>query len=102
MFIISEEGKQLQRVSTIVLSAIGIFNFNIQFPCLAFDCLHFAIWYYSDEDFLEGRRHFTKAEVDGCIYDLYDDAHVKVSLKNFCLAFYEIFAISSARVHVFV
>ncbi|KAM5548199.1 DNA (cytosine-5)-methyltransferase CMT3-like [Rosa sericea] len=30
-----------------------------------------------DEDFLEGRRHFTKAEVDGCIYDLYDDAHVK-------------------------
>ncbi|KAL6221550.1 hypothetical protein ACLB2K_004946 [Fragaria x ananassa] len=30
-----------------------------------------------DDEFIEARRHFTKAEVDGCVYDLYDDAHVK-------------------------
>lgn len=33
-----------------------------------------------DEEIQQARRHYTQAEVDGCmLYKLYDDAHVKVS-----------------------
>ncbi|XP_044504372.1 DNA (cytosine-5)-methyltransferase CMT3-like [Mangifera indica] len=32
------------------------------------------------EEFIQARCHYTQAEVDGCVfYNLYDDAHVKVS-----------------------
>ena len=58
-----------------------------------FDCLHCSICYYivlyysDEEEFIETRRHFTRAEVDGCIYSLNDDAHVKVSDLLFVLLF---------------
>lgn len=36
-----------------------------------------------DEEITQARQHYTRAEVDGCIiYELNDDAYVKVSLNS--------------------
>ena len=44
------------------------------------------------EEIILARRHYTQAEVDGQIlYNLYDDAHVKVSFNLKCYAIYNIF-----------
>jgi len=41
---------------------------------------------------IQARRHYTQVEVDGRIfYNLYDDAHVKVSFNLKCYAIYSIF-----------
>lgn len=60
----------------------------MHFAFLSSSLFIFDVWYSRDEDSVQARCHYAKAEVDGFIYDLYDDAHVKVSLDYTSYSFF--------------